>query len=110
MYNKPSVPDFSQQGWEQKRDNVFDRLSIKGRWPPSKAQVCASRDFWFNGKKEEQCHLNRISVDGSHWCINSLGPRHSASIACLFGCAYNGGNKAMEHTTSRGRSGSYIGK
>eukprot|EP00571_Detonula_confervacea_P003101 CAMPEP_0172318500 /NCGR_PEP_ID=MMETSP1058-20130122/35066_1 /TAXON_ID=83371 /ORGANISM="Detonula confervacea, Strain CCMP 353" /LENGTH=569 /DNA_ID=CAMNT_0013033349 /DNA_START=6 /DNA_END=1711 /DNA_ORIENTATION=+ len=95
LYNG-SMPDFAQNGWEQTGDFLFDRLSISGKWPPSKAQVCVSRKFWVNDHGE-QCHLNRISVDGSHWCVNSLGPRHSASIACLLGCVFNGeNNKAME--------------
>ena len=25
-----------------------------------------------------------------HWCIESLGPRYAASVACLLGCVYNG--------------------
>lgn len=88
LYNG-SMPDYSLKGWEQTGDFLFDRLTINGKWPPSKAQVCVSRKFWINDRGE-QCHLNRISVDGSHWCINSLGARHSASIACLLGCAFNG--------------------
>ena len=89
LYNG-TMPDFTQRGWEMTNKNLmFERLTIQGKWPPSKAQVCVSRKFWFNDRGE-QCHLNRISVDGSHWCTNSLGPRHSASIACLLGCVYNG--------------------
>ena len=88
LYNG-SMPDYSQKGWEQNGTFLFDRLTISGKWPPSKAQVCAEAKFWTN-EQGEQCYLNRISVDGSHWCVNSLGARHSASIACLLGCAYNG--------------------
>ena len=24
-----------------------------------------------------------------HWCAETLGPRYSASVACLLGCVYN---------------------
>ncbi|KAL7529301.1 hypothetical protein ACHAXR_002887, partial [Thalassiosira sp. AJA248-18] len=94
LYNG-TMPDFSTKGWEQNADFLFERLfKNKQNWPPSKAQVCATQksQFWFDENKNEHCKLNRISVDGSHWCINSLGPRHSASVACLLGCVYNGGD------------------
>lgn len=25
-----------------------------------------------------------------HWCVETIGGRYSASIACLLGCVYNG--------------------
>jgi hypothetical protein len=34
--------------------------------------------------------FNRFSRDGMHWCVETLGPRYSASIACLLGCVTNG--------------------
>lgn len=93
-YDIPA-PDPSRPGWENEgADFLFDRLAIQGKWPPSKPQVCANRRQWYTdnkgGGKNEQCDLNRISVDGSHWCVSSIGPRHSASVACLLGCVYNG--------------------
>jgi hypothetical protein len=39
-----------------------------------------------------QCFFNRFSRDGMHWCMETIGPRFSASIACLLGCIYNGGS------------------
>ena len=36
-----------------------------------------------------QCFYNRFSRDGMHWCVETIGPRYSASIACLLGCVYN---------------------
>jgi len=84
-----TLPDTTKKGWEQEADFFFDRLNNGGKWPPSKAQVCVSSNRWIQ-HNAEQCNLNRISVDGSHWCVNSLGPRFTASIACLLGCVYNG--------------------
>ncbi|KAL7487167.1 hypothetical protein ACHAW6_012772 [Cyclotella cf. meneghiniana] len=40
---------------------------------------------------KSQCFFNRFSRDGMHWCVETLGPRYSASVACLLGCVYNGG-------------------
>jgi hypothetical protein len=37
-----------------------------------------------------QCFFNRFSRDGMHWCMETIGPRFSASVACLLGCIYNG--------------------
>ena len=84
-----TLPDTTKKGWEQEADFFFDRLNNGGKWPPSKAQVCVSSNRWIQ-HNAEQCNLNRISVDGSHWCVNSLGPRFTASMACLLGCVYNG--------------------
>lgn len=36
-----------------------------------------------------QCFFNRFSRDGMHWCMETVGPRFSASVACLLGCIYN---------------------
>ena len=40
--------------------------------------------------EDKNCIRNKISTDGIHWCIETLGPRYAASIACLLGCVYNG--------------------
>lgn len=39
---------------------------------------------------KSQCFFNRFSRDGMHWCVETVGPRYSASVACLLGCVYNG--------------------
>jgi hypothetical protein len=46
-----------------------------------------------------QCFFNRFSRDGMHWCMETIGPRYSASVACLLGCVYNG-NADKEFETS----------
>jgi len=86
-------PDFARRGWELD-DAAFlfeQRLSGQGNWSPSKPHVCSTKDTWTDDRGRAQCHLNGLSVDGSHWCQNNLGPRHSASLACLLGCVYNDG-------------------
>jgi len=57
-----------------------------GTWPPSFAQVCANRTLMDDGN----CPRNRLSPDGMHWCMESVGARYTASVACLLGCIYNG--------------------
>ena len=32
-----------------------------------------------------------------HWCVETIGGRYSASIACLLGCVYNGGDEKGIH-------------
>ena len=89
-----SKPDFSQSKWELPcADFLLKRLSAESFWNPSISMVCAERTFSAVNKKNqevEDCIRNKISRDGVHWCVESLGPRYSASIACLLGCVHNG--------------------
>jgi len=75
-------------GWELSGvDFLLDRLPLPPRkWPPSIPMVCAKQPL----KDEKNCIRNKISTDGIHWCIETMGPRYAASIACLLGCVYNG--------------------
>ncbi|KAL9191338.1 hypothetical protein ACHAXT_001044 [Thalassiosira profunda] len=68
-------------------DFFFERL--KGgetSWPQSIPMVCANRP---KDNLDSECKRNKISPDGIHWCIETLGARFTASIACLLGCVYN---------------------
>ena len=82
--------DFSINGWDGMKASFlldrFERVS-KYFWPPSIPMVCSKRP---NGTNVRSCVQNKISPDGGHWCTPTLGPRYSASIACLLGCVYNG--------------------
>ena len=77
-------------GWELSGSSfLLDRLPLaKRKWPPSIPMVCAQPPGV--NEKSNACIRNRISSDGIHWCIETLGTRYSASIACLLGCVYNG--------------------
>lgn len=48
--------------------------------------VCANKP---KDNLASDCKRNQISPDGIHWCVETLGPRYTASIACLLGCVYN---------------------
>ena len=82
--------DFSINGWDGMKASFlldrFERVS-KYFWPPSIPMVCSKRP---NVTNVRSCVQNKISPDGGHWCTPTLGPRYSASIACLLGCVYNG--------------------
>mmetsp|Transcript_11798 Transcript_11798/g.19494 ORF Transcript_11798/g.19494 Transcript_11798/m.19494 type:complete len:491 (-) Transcript_11798:92-1564(-) len=82
--------NFSVNGWEGvNTDFLLDRFEqvSKFHFSHSKAMVCAERP---SGTNEQSCEYNKISPDGMHWCSPTLGPRYSASVACLLGCVYNG--------------------
>lgn len=82
--------DFSSHGWDAINTGfLLDRFEHASafHWPPSIPMVCAERP---NGTNVRDCTRNKISPDGMHWCTATLGPRYSASIACLLGCVYNG--------------------
>ena len=55
-----------------------------------------------------QCFFNRFSRDGMHWCMETIGPRFSASVACLLGCAYNGDTNDKFDKASDDRKGSIM--
>ena len=76
-------------GYDTSSNNFFfERL--KGgttSWPQSIPMVCANKP---TDNLDSECKRNKISPDGIHWCVETLGPRFTASIACLLGCVYNG--------------------
>ena len=96
LANPNEGPNFARRGWEQLVvDALLRRLAwAKRKWPPSVPQVCADTPGPREGAVDGfDCKRNRISTDGIHWCIETLGPRYAASIACLLGCVYNSVNK-----------------
>lgn len=66
----------------------FERL-LNGTtsWAQSIPMVCSNRP---KDNLDAECERNTISPDGIHWCVETLGPRFSASLACLLGCVFNG--------------------
>jgi len=81
-------------------DFFFERL-VGGEtsWAQSVPMVCANRP---KDNLHSECRRNKISPDGIHWCVETLGPRFTASIACLLGCVYN--ERPPDRTTHRGAS------
>jgi hypothetical protein len=49
------------------------------------AQVCSTRVQV--GSKN--CNGNSISIDGMHWCMETIGGRVFAGTSCLLACAFN---------------------
>ena len=88
-----ATPDFTKTNWELSgADFLLKRLSAETFWASSICMVCAQPVYPRMNDKNvqvEDCIRNKISRDGIHWCVETLGPRYSASIACLLGCIYN---------------------
>merc|ERR1712050_338549 len=66
---------------------VTERLGNfpRARHAASIAQVCAERV----PPNDVTCILNKVSLDGMHFCMKTYGARIFAAIACLLGCIYN---------------------
>ena len=97
-----SIPDFMKRdGWEHKDAGfLLDRLTGYKYSMPSIPMVCADQATPKKENEPAHCLRNKISPDGGHWCTGTLGPRYSASIACLAGCVYNGnGLKHLDNET-----------
>lgn len=75
-------------------DYLFDQLAGNLNWPQAIPMVCANKP---RDNLVTECHRNKISPDGIHWCVETIGPRYTASVACLLGCIYNG--RTPERTT-----------
>jgi hypothetical protein len=61
---------------------TLERLGCK-RFSPSLAVACATLEH----RSKCECVRNMISVDGIHWCLESLGGRVVAATACLLQCS-----------------------
>ena len=96
---------------DSQEEVLLERVQY-GTWPPSFAQVCSNQTLMDDGNcprnrlspgtsqlsrqltsDETICQLTLpewISEDGMHWCMETVGARYTASVACLLGCVYNG--------------------
>ena len=64
------------------RNYTLARLGCMKKYPPSLAMICT--DVVPEGSCT--CKRNMISIDGLHWCMESVGGRTIASIGCLLQC------------------------
>jgi hypothetical protein len=53
------------------------------------AQLCSTRV----PVGSSTCEGNSISVDGMHWCLETIGGRLFAGTSCLLACAFNNETK-----------------
>jgi hypothetical protein len=53
------------------------------KYPPSLAMACATLE----NRTECTCIRNRLSIDGMHWCMESMGGRILGGTACLIQCS-----------------------
>lgn len=61
------------------------RLGCRKKFPLSIAQGCAE----YVTAGQCRCRRNRISHDGMHWCLETLGGRFVAGVACMLSCLYD---------------------
>ena len=88
-------------GMDQSPANyTLERLG-GAKYPPSIAQSCANAKNIQPGVSK-RCDRNMISLDGMHWCMESMGGRIAAGIACLLQCSLLW-NKSSEGGTAAGR-------
>ena len=62
----------------------------------SVAHVCAERVK----DKSNNCRRNSITADGQHLCMNIVGQRINAGIACIMQCAYDNEQQHHQQSTS----------
>jgi hypothetical protein len=67
--------------------NASVQERLPGKNPPSVVHVCANRP----SSVGTECDYNFVSQDGMHVCMETLGGRINAGIACLLGCFFNEG-------------------
>lgn len=56
-------------------------------FPSAEAHVCSER--MDPSALGGDCMRNHISYDGMHWCLETIGGRVIAGLACLVACAHN---------------------
>jgi hypothetical protein len=80
-----------QLGMIDTKDYKLDRLGCL-KYPPSVATACAT----LTNRTECTCIRNMISIDGMHWCMESLGGRITAAMACLLRCSLTPKNQHVQ--------------
>lgn len=63
---------------------------LSDMWVATVAQKCSN----LVPPGTPSCLPNLFSVDGMHWCPNTMAGRMNAAIACLTGCRYNDNDNA----------------
>ena len=63
---------------------MLERLGCVKNFPPSIAQVCVEKNVAPDSCK---CVRNVMSIDGMHWCMETLGGRIIGGISCLLQCS-----------------------
>jgi hypothetical protein len=53
------------------------------KFPPSIAMACSKAV----AEGSKSCQRNMLTIDGMHWCMESIGGRVVAAIACLLQCS-----------------------
>jgi hypothetical protein len=91
MITTPTLDDMADPiGNNFKKKNfTLQRLGC-GKYPPYVAMVRATIPSNINHNDDRCSHTcirNRLSIDGMHWCMESIGGRVTAATACLIECS-----------------------
>jgi hypothetical protein len=78
-------------GMQGSIESMFARkvghVDLNDKFTPAQAHVCARK---MNPKSRfGECIRNHLSYDGMHWCMETIGGRVNAGLACLIGCVHN---------------------
>jgi hypothetical protein len=74
-----------QMEYDTSNQNYTMEKLHSGKFPMSIPLVCGQRVE----TGTSQCGRNSVSLDGMHWCMESIGGRVFAGLSCLLGCAHN---------------------
>jgi len=67
-------------------NEIFSSRLDNRKWRNLIAHVCGEIPFPNNRKG---CSPNMLTVDGTHWCPETIHGRLDAGLACILGCIYN---------------------
>ena len=68
----------------ENKEFMLNRLDFPPAFPVSIAHGCATLPH-----EQSSCHRNFLTRDGMHPCMETIGARLFASLACILGCVYN---------------------
>jgi len=77
-----AIPPSLQHTVMTNKSYALNRLGCRPKFPLSIAQGCSN----LVEPGSCTCRRNRVVEDGMHWCLESIGGRLMAGIACLLSC------------------------
>jgi len=84
---------------------TLERLGC-AKFPPSIAMTCVEKDV-----KPGSCACTRnvISIDGMHWCMETVGGRVIGALSCLLQCSLSTNESNIAQVLSSEKKGLILG-
>jgi RES domain-containing protein len=82
-WDQETMPSSSSAAPAAANNYTLDRLGCI-KFPPSIAMICTNPNVQVG---DCSCRRNQLSIDGMHWCMESVGGRSLAAMACLLQCS-----------------------